>query len=192
MSFGLPLRVYDSEYYLYPLFTLFDYSNIENKKTFLIGTTNQMVINHGKMKYDCVVNIDTNKISFNNDIPEKVIKMSKVEKNLYNKIYNKVKGNFDDKNEYWMLNINVAEPNFEGSDDFIRNEIKYYFCDYLINLSLVIEVVNGPNEDKNNLLMANMNDNKEEIDTDEENEEENVKKNNNLSKHISFNNYRTF
>jgi hypothetical protein len=67
---------------LYPLFTLHDYSNIENKKTFLIGTTNQMVINHGKIKYDCVVNIDTNKISINNEIPEKILKMSKTEKKL--------------------------------------------------------------------------------------------------------------
>jgi len=144
-----------------------------------------MVINHAKMKYDCIVNIDTTKISFNNEIPDKVIRMSKIEKNLFNKIFNKVKENFDDKNEDWMLNINVFEPNFEGSDDFIRNEIKTYFLDYLINLSLVIEMINTSNDDKRNILIDNLNENKEEIDTDEEIEDENIKKNNNISKKIS-------
>ena len=139
-----------------------------------------MVINHGKIKYDCVVNLDTNKITVTNDIPEKVIKMSKVEKELFNKIYNKVKENFDEKNEDWMVNINVFEPNFEGSDDFIRNEMKNYFYDYLINISLVINVINDTIDGKNSINMAILNENKEEIveiDTDEENEEELVKKN---------------
>jgi len=179
--YGLPLILYDSESSLYPLFTLYDFSNIESKKTFLIGTTNQMVINHGKIKYDCVVNLDTNKITVTNDIPEKAIKMSKIEKELFKNIYNKVKENFDEKNEDWMVNINVFEPNFEGSDDFIRNEMKNYFYDYLINLSLAINVINETNDDKNNMNIALLNENKDEkleIDSDEEHEEESVKKNN--------------
>lgn len=153
--YGLPLRTYHSESKLFPLFTLFDYNQIETTKSFLIGTTNQMVINHNKIKYDCIVNIDTGKISLNGEFSEKVLKPSKEEKNIVNSIISKVKTNFDDKNENWMVNMNLYEPIFEGSDDFIRNEFKNYFYDFLTNFSLAMEVANKngwENKDENFIL----------------------------------------
>jgi hypothetical protein len=176
---GLPLRVYDSEAKIYPLFSLYDFNEIENTKTFMIGTTNQMVVTNAKLKFDCVVNIDTQKITFAHEVTEKTIKMSKEEKYTYHSILNKVKNNFDDKNENWMLNMNSFEPNFEGSDDYIRNEIKNYFYDFFIDLSLAIQVANSTNDDKNNFYLAILNNKKDDDgdSTDEENESDVNRKN---------------
>lgn len=180
--FGLPFKLFNKESKLYPLFTLFDFSDIENTKSFLIGTTNQLVLNHGKMKYDLTVNIDTGKIIMNSEIPDKILKTTKEEKYIYNTIYNKIKDNFNDKEEDWMVNNNLYDPNFEGSDDYIRNEFKNYFYDFLINFSLSMQIINNSNEE-NSLQLSILSENIEkEVLTDEDIEDTETQSKTNLSK----------
>jgi hypothetical protein len=167
---GLPLRVFNKDYKVFPLFTLFDFHMIENLKGFIIGTTNQMVVNHNKLKNDVIVNLDTGKILIATEIPEKVLKMSKEEKSVYNRIYNKIKTNFNDSTEDWVINMSYFEPIFDGSDDFIRNEIKTYFYDFVINLDLLIEIVNSTNreEESFNLIVDSTEGDEYSEDSDEE------------------------
>jgi hypothetical protein len=164
--FGLPLKVFNKESKLFPLFTLHDFDIIENTKSFLIGTTNQIVMNHSKVKFDAIVNIDTQKIQFFNmeGNAERIFKISKDEKNLFNSIFNKLKSNFVEKDENWMINLNSYEPTFEGSDDYIRNEFKNYFYNLLINTSLAIQIINNENEE-NELHLSILNDNRNSGDS---------------------------
>jgi hypothetical protein len=175
---GLPLRVFNKEYKVFPLFTLFDFHMIENLKGFVIGTTNQMVVNHNKLKNDVIVNLDTGKILIATEIPEKLLKMSKEEKNVYNKIYNQIKTNFNDCTEDWVINMSYTGHVFDGSDDFIRNEIKSYFFDFLINLDLLIEIVNSTNKEEEcfNLIVDSIEDDYSE-EEDEELQEKKKSKN---------------
>jgi hypothetical protein len=169
--YGLPLKTHHKNAKIFPLFTLFDFNQIENAKSFLIGTTNQMVLNNNKIKYDCIVNIDTFKITFNNEINEKVLKISKLEKTIYSNIYNKLKTNFDDKCESWMVNMNAYEPIFEGSDDFIRNELKNYFFEFLTSMSLVIQLCSN---NSNINLIFDGEENKNNNSSEEEDENTHV------------------
>jgi hypothetical protein len=128
-----------------------------------------MVLNHNKIKYDCIVNIDTGKITFNSETPEKILKTTKEEKVIYNNILNKIKSNFDDKNETWLVNMNLYEPVFEGSDDFIRNEFKSYFFDFLVNVSLAMQIANYTSNDSIHLaILSDCDENMIETDSDEE------------------------
>jgi hypothetical protein len=94
---------------------------------------------------------------------------------IFNSIYNKIKNNFDDKNEKWMVNMNMYEPTFEGSDDFIRNEFKNYFYEFFINLSLSVQISNNMGDDIIH-LNSPKDDNSENADPDtDEDEDKNYK-----------------
>ena len=107
--YGFPLKIFNENYKLFPLVTLFDIDKIESKyKNYLIGTTNQLLLDTAvnKKKYDLVINIDTEKIipflnkkskeNKNKDIkepkdPKEMFEVSKEEKNIYNSIKEKLK-----------------------------------------------------------------------------------------------------
>lgn len=138
---GFPLKLYHAESKIFPLFTLFEFSKIEKLKSFLIGTTNQIVVDNNKIKYDLIINLDINKISFANEIPEKIYKNSKEEKTILSSIFAKLKNNFNEKSEDWLVNMQDNDPNFEGSDDYIRNTFKNYFFNIVVDLSLAKQVI---------------------------------------------------
>lgn len=141
-----------------------------------------MVLNHNKIKYDCIVNIDTGKITFS-EVPEKILKTTKEEKVIYNNIFNKIKSNFDEKNETWLINMNLYEPVFEGSDDFIRNEFKTYFFDFLVNVSLAMQIANYNLNDSIQLSsISEIDENMIETDSDEEQSVNNDNENTNKKK----------
>jgi hypothetical protein len=138
---GLPLKLYHAESKVFPLFTLFEFSKIEKIKSFLIGTTNQIVLDNNKIKYDLIINLDTNKIIFSSEMPEKIYKNSKEEKHIISSVISKLKSNFNEKTEDWLVNMQDYDPNFEGSDDYIRNTFKNFFFNMVVDLSLAKQVV---------------------------------------------------
>lgn len=173
---GFPLKLYHAESKIFPLFTLFEFSKIEKLKSFLIGTTNQIVLDNNKMKYDLVINLDTNKIIFNNEIPEKIYKTSKEEKNVISSVISKLKSNFNEKNEDWLVNMQDYDPNFEGSDDYIRNTFKNYFFNMVVDMSLAKQVIkNAYNGEGGKDLMLDSNQDtskiKSEVLSDEDSDE---------------------
>ena len=120
--YGFPLKIFNENYKLFPLITLFDIDKIESKYTnYLLGTTNQLILDTAinKKKYDLIINIDTEKIipfynrklkeTKNKEIKEpkenkEMYEITKEEKNIYNAIKEKLK-DFDIKyNEIQWLN----------------------------------------------------------------------------------------
>ena len=107
--YGFPLKIFNENYKLFPLVTLFDIDKIESKySNYLIGTTNQLLLDTAinKKKYDLVINIDAEKITpflnkkskenKNKEIkepkdPKEMFEISKEEKNIYNSIKEKLK-----------------------------------------------------------------------------------------------------
>ena len=122
--YGFPLKIFNEEYRLFPLVTLFDIDKIESKYTnYLMGTTNQLILDSAinKKKFDLVINIDNEKILpfFNKkmkankneikDIKESkdIYEITKNEKIIFNSIKDKLK-EFDIKynNTQWLNTLN--------------------------------------------------------------------------------------
>jgi hypothetical protein len=175
--FGLPLKIFNDNCRLFPLFTLYELSGLEKQNSFLVGTTNQIVLNNSKIKYDAIINLDTGKIIFNEStLPEKIIKPTKYEKTIFTNIYNKLKENFKDENENWMVNMNMYELDFEGSDDYVRNEMKTYFYNFLMNFSLAFHTISNNNSNNKKLsfeIVANNDKNNNFSEDEKESEDAN-------------------
>lgn len=132
--YGFPLKIFNEEYRLFPLVTLFDIDKIESKYTnYLMGTTNQLILDSAinkKRQFDLVINIDSEKILpfFNKkaktikkkestetkDAKESkdIFEITKNEKIIYNSIKDKLK-EFDIKynNTQWLNALN--DNNFD-------------------------------------------------------------------------------
>ena len=150
--YGFPLKIFNEEYKLFPLVTLFDIDKIETKYTnYLMGTTNQLILDSAinKKKFDLVINIDTEKIIpfFNRKLKETknkeqkdtkemkelkenkdIYELTKNEKIIYNSIKDKLK-EFDIKynNTQWL---NTLNDNF---NDKMKNKLKFDTDDNNIN-----------------------------------------------------------
>ena len=122
--YGFPLKIFNEDYRLFPLVTLFDIDKIESKYTnYLMGTTNQLILDSAinKKKFDLVINIDNEKIlpffnkktkSNKNEIKEikeskDIYEITKNEKMIFNSIKDKLK-EFDIKynNTQWLNTLN--------------------------------------------------------------------------------------
>ena len=141
--YGFPLKIFNEEYKLFPLVTLFDIDKIEKKYTnYLMGTTNQLILDSAinKKKFDLVINIDNEKILpfFNRKLKENknkeqkdnkdtkeikenkdIYEITKNEKMIYNNIKDKLK-EFDIKynNTQWLNTLN------DSFDEKIKNKPK--------------------------------------------------------------------
>ncbi len=164
------MKIFNSMIKVFPLFTLFDFNMLEGLRGFIVGTTNQMMLNHNRIKFDIAINLDTQKIMISNDIPEKYLKMSKEDKNIYNKVFNTIKDNYKE-DEAWMISMNYFEPMFDGSDDFIRNEIKNYFFKLITDFDLLINLINSDGENLNLKIEENGNESEEVSDHESEGED---------------------
>ena len=88
--YGLPLKFLNKNSVLYSLMTLYDITYLEQKniKSYFIGTTNPIFMNYKKLEFDCIINIDENKIIFNKSIGSSVLRLGKKERDLM-KLINK-------------------------------------------------------------------------------------------------------
>ena len=120
--YGLPLKFLNKNSILYSLMTLYDISYLEQKniKSYFIGTTNPIFMNYKKLDFDCIINIDENKIA------------RKKSNSLYSK-NQKSKEIIEDEIEEKDNDF----EDFQGSDDFIRNIFKKCITDFLADIALV-------------------------------------------------------
>jgi hypothetical protein len=108
--YGLPLKFLNKNSVIYSIMTLYDVEKIEDKSilSYFIGTTNPLLLNYNKLEYDCVINLDEDKITFNKKLNANILHMGKKESNIMNKLYKECKflndininDNMDDN---WML-----------------------------------------------------------------------------------------
>ena len=115
--------------------------DIFEKKSYLIGITNRILIGHPASKANCVLNIDTGALDL--ELPGHIkaaLKPSEYEKKFIKNLLNKVTfGNDED----WHGNESMG---WEGSDDFIRAEFFKYTREMLCDLSFVRERLRRPLE----------------------------------------------
>ena len=88
--YGLPLKFLNSNSVLYSLMTLYDISYLEknNIKSYFIGTTNPIFMNYKRIEFDCIINIDENKINFSKSLGSSILRLGKKERDLI-KLINK-------------------------------------------------------------------------------------------------------
>ena len=139
---------------LYSILTLYDVDKLENKNilSYFVGTTNPLLMNYGKIDFDCIINLDETKLNINHKkISSSALHLSKKESILMNQLYTECKYLFKESiyelNDSWMLDKNENNTNskksakkhncksvylqnndfpskFTVSDDYIRNFLK--------------------------------------------------------------------
>ena len=108
--YGLPLKFLNKNSVLYSILTLYDIEKIEEKNiiSYFIGTTNPLLMNYNKIEFDCIINLDEDKITFNKKLNSNLLHMGKKENAIMNKLYKECKSlfkdnNTDDMDDNWML-----------------------------------------------------------------------------------------
>ena len=88
--YGLPLKFLNKNSVLYSLMTLYDIGDLEkdNIKSYFIGTTNPIFMNYKKIEFDCIINIDENKIIFSKLLGSSLLRLGKIERDIM-KLINK-------------------------------------------------------------------------------------------------------
>lgn len=164
-QYGLPLKVFNNNYLLYPLFTLYDLDRFNYNKKYFIGTTNQIIFENKKLCPDLLINLDTNTYEFNENskLYSNDSSITKIEKNMINLIIKYILKHNEDKNinnkfvndnESWMLSNNDY---LDSCNDYIRGQFKNYFCNLLSNIALVNEIIKN-NKNKHQLFIVNKQD----------------------------------
>ena len=151
-KFGFPIKFFNKNSKLYSLLTLYDVEKVEGKEinSFLIGTTNQLLLNYNKLQYDCIINLDEGKITYNQKLNQNLIKNSKNEKNIFKQISTicQFKKNEKIVSDNWMINNsseNSSTPqliSFEGSDDYLRKIFIEYLTNFLCDIALITHISN--------------------------------------------------
>ena len=169
---GAPFKIFYEKYLIYPLFTLFDLDSLlekinnDNEINFLIGTTNNLILNNKKLNYSCIINVDEQKITYSENLNEtiKIIngREHKLLLNIYDLINQKVQedskssskslntsSNLTEKvekiekihkkiknDESWILNYDKGK----NKDTFylIKKYIRFYYQKILYDVSYLI------------------------------------------------------
>ena len=108
--YGLPLKFLNKNSIIYSILTLYDIEKIEEKHvcSYFIGTTNPLLMNYNKIEFDCIINLDEDKITFNKKLNSNILHLGKKETSIMKILYKDCKSLFKDSNgdymdDNWML-----------------------------------------------------------------------------------------
>ena len=175
---GAPFKIFHEKYLIYPLFTLFELEpllekiNNNNDINFLIGTTNNLIMNNKKLNYSCLINIDEQKIIYGDNLNESLKIINGREHKFLLSIYelvnqkipeeyitsNNNNNNINNNNkkikndEPWIINYD----NGKNSNIFysIKRIIRLYYVRILYDISyLVYQMRNKSNNDSYDILL---------------------------------------
>lgn len=166
---GTPFKIFHEKYLIYPLFTLFDLDellekiNNNNEINFLIGTTNNLLLKNKNLNYNCLINIDEQKIQYGENLNESLKIINGREHKLLLTIYELINGNIPEEmgNSVSALNtsnssintnentnykvINNDEPWIINNDKknsrmfyLIKKNIRFYYRKILFDISYLI------------------------------------------------------
>ena len=109
-SYGLPLKFLNKNSVIYSILTLYDIDKIENKDitSYFVGATNPLLLNYNKIEFDCIINLDEDKITLNKNLNMNIFNMGKKENLIMKKLKKECKSLFDvdnsqDMDDNWML-----------------------------------------------------------------------------------------
>ena len=132
--YGLPLKFLNKNSVIYSILTLYDVEKIEDKSilSYFIGTTNPLLLNYNKLEYDCVINLDEDKITFNKKLNANILHMGKKESNIMNKLYKECKflndlNIADNMDDNWMLDKENGEKRNKKINIFRNRRRKFIF-----------------------------------------------------------------
>ena len=182
--YGLPLKFLNKNSVIYSILTLYDIDKIEEKNivSYFIGTTNPLLMNYNKIEFDCVINLDDDKITFNKKLNMNLLNMGKKENSIMKKLKKECKSlfdmdNSDDMDDNWMLDKEETKQNkgkiskkkkekmkiyseqniesrffFEGSDDYIRGIFLKYITNFLSDIQLTQHIISDSDLDNETKL----------------------------------------
>ena len=117
--YGLPLKFLNKKSVVYSLLTLYDIDKLEDKNisSYFVGATNPLLLNYNKIEFDCIINLDEDKITFNKNINMNLFNMGKRENLIMKKLRKECKLLFDmdnseDMDDNWMLDKDEINFNF--------------------------------------------------------------------------------
>ena len=137
--YGLPLKFLNKKSVIYSLLTLYDIDKLEDKNisSYFVGATNPLLLNYNKIEFDCIINLDEDKITFNKNINMNLFNMGKRENLIMKK----------------LLENNENISSFEGSDDYIRGIFIKYITSFLSDISLAQHIINENEFDNETKLL---------------------------------------
>ena len=182
--YGLPLKFLNKNSVIYSILTLYDIDKIEEKNivSYFIGTTNPLLMNYNKIEFDCIINLDDDKITFNKKLNMNLFNMGKKENSIMKKLKKECKSlfdmdNSDDMDDNWMLDKEETKQNkgkiskkkkekmkiyseqniesrffFEGSDDYIRGIFLKYITNFLSDIQLTQHIISDSDLDNETKL----------------------------------------
>ena len=152
---GTPFKIFHDKYLIYPLFTLFDLDFLlekiknDNEISFLIGTTNQLITSNKKLNYNCLINIDEQKVTYGQNFNESLKIINGREHKLLISIYellneNKPNDNSNNNNlnnkkckndEPWILSYDNGK---NANINCIKKNILMYYMRIIFDVSYLI------------------------------------------------------
>ena len=127
--YGLPLKFLNKNNVIYSILTLYDIDKIEEKNIngYFIGTTNPLLMNYNKIEFDCIINLDEDKIIFSKKLNSNILNMGKIENSIMKKLKKECKSLFDIDNsdnmdDNWMLDKD--DVNFKMKAEKSKNKKK--------------------------------------------------------------------
>ncbi|OCF77551.1 hypothetical protein I204_01541 [Kwoniella mangroviensis CBS 8886] len=122
---GLPLQVFGKDSFFQPYMPLQQIHMLQ-AKSWLVGTTNQIVTHQKDCKYDLLVNIDTNTFEFTDPKIERLVTLTPADRKWMDDVVRTVE-------ESWSL-PEGERPGFKGSDDDLRSRFEEYICGALSSI----------------------------------------------------------
>lgn len=105
-------------------------------RSWLVGTTNQIVTQQKDCTYDVLVNIDENTFTFSDPKLERVVALTAADRTWMNEMVRVVEDTY---------NLSEGErPGFVGSDDDLRARFEEYICAFLASIKYADFIGHGP------------------------------------------------
>ncbi|WVO21733.1 uncharacterized protein IAS62_003045 [Cryptococcus decagattii] len=122
---GLPLRIFSHDAFFQPYMPL-QQMDMLAAKSWLVGTTNQIVTQQRECGYDLLVNIDNNTFTFPDTKLERVVGLTPADRRWMDDVVQTVE-------ESWGLSEG-ERPSYRGSDDDLRARFEEYILSALSSI----------------------------------------------------------
>ncbi|EGR31580.1 hypothetical protein IMG5_106320 [Ichthyophthirius multifiliis] len=170
-EYGFPLRIFneiDKPIEMY--FTVQNLDQIEKYKSYLIGTTSQLIKTHKKTQADLIIDLDQNSIIYQNENIKNLLQLNSEEKKFMENIYKISKQYISEEQKDWKnMEYSATFTQFVGSNDWIR--IQFY--EYFINLVCELQMIKGRFEQKKNEnLSKDLEDFEDYLESDDESQQQ--------------------
>ena len=151
--YGLPLKFLNRNSILYSLMTLYDISFLEQKniKSYFIGTTNPIFMTYKKLDFDCIINIDENKILISKTLGNSIFRLGKKERDVMKLINKHFSLNILGLNNDNMISGELVFEETENKGQKGKNEISSEKSNSLYSKNRKSkEMIEDINEEKDN------------------------------------------